>query len=99
MVKTDSTMIQVEVAYALEQAQLLLSIHVAQGTTVLEAIKQSGILHHFPDIDLSRHQVGVYSRICSLDTVVNHGDRIEIYRPLQVDPKEARRIKAKSKLS
>ncbi len=99
MVKTDSTMIEVEIAVALENHQLLLAVQVAQGTTVLEAIHQSGVMNHFPDIDLNRHKVGIFSRVVSLDRIVNAGERIEIFRPLSIDPKEARRAKARKKLS
>jgi uncharacterized protein len=95
MVKTDSTMIEVEIAYALQDHQLLIAVTVPQGATVLEAIKQSQILHHFPDIDLNKQKVGIFSRFCQLDQIVHAGDRIEIYRPLSIDPKDARRARGK----
>ena len=87
-------MIPVEVAYAKPQNQLILLIQVAKGTTVEQAIRASGILARFPEIDLITHDVGIFGKVCKLDRVVNAHDRVEIYRPLLCDPKEARRQRA-----
>lgn len=81
----------VEVAFALPQRQALLPLQVAKGTSAGEAIKLSGILELFPEIDLEQHRVGVFGRLCTLDRVLEPGDRVEIYRPLLADPKEVRR--------
>jgi putative ubiquitin-RnfH superfamily antitoxin RatB of RatAB toxin-antitoxin module len=67
---------------------------VAAGATVLDVVRRSGLLERFAQIDLSRQAVGVWGRACPLDTPVHAGDRVEIYRPLEMDPKEARRLRA-----
>ena len=87
-------MIDVEVVYALPHKQRLIALQVAPGTTVEQAIRQSGILDVFPEIDLSQQDVGVWYRPCKLDRVLQQGDRVEIYRPLIADPKEVRRRRA-----
>ncbi len=89
-------MLNVEVAYACEQQQVLLSLEVAEGCTVEQAIQQSEILKKFPEINLSQQPVGIFSRKVKLTTELNDGDRIEIYRDLQCDPKQRRRNKAKT---
>jgi len=68
-----------------------------EGATVRMAIKASGVLQAFPEIDLARNRVGVYARLVTLDTPLRDGDRVEIYRPLRVDPKEARRMRAEAR--
>ncbi len=87
-------MIKVEVAYATPQMQRIISLEVSKETTIENAIKHSGILEIFPEIDLTRQKVGIFSKIKKLSNLVNAGDRIEIYRPLLIDPKDARRKKA-----
>jgi len=84
----------VEVAYAEPERQLILSVAAQPGMTVRQAIKRSGILAHFPDIDLSACKVGIFAKATTLDAEVGPGDRVEIYRPLIADPKEARKRRA-----
>ena len=84
----------VEVAYAKPDEQLILSVACASMITVQEAIDRSGILEKFPEIDLAINKVGVFGKIATLDTALHPGDRVEIYRPLVADPKEARRRRA-----
>ncbi|CAG9424755.1 RnfH family protein [Providencia alcalifaciens] len=86
--------INIEVTYALPEKQFLLSVKVAEGTTIEDAIIASGILTLRSDIDLKKNKVGIYSRPAKLRDVVQEGDRIEIYRPLIADPKELRRKRA-----
>lgn len=86
--------IQVEVVYALPQQQVLLRVSMAEGGTVEDAIRSSGVLKEFPDIDLARHKVGIFSKLSRLDETLRDGDRVEIYRPLIADPKEVRRKRA-----
>ncbi|MCH8163853.1 MAG: RnfH family protein, partial [Proteobacteria bacterium] len=68
---------------------------VEDGTTIQQAIVTSGILDQCTAIDLETNEVGIFSKIVALDTLVRAGDRIEIYRPLILDPKQARRLRAK----
>ena len=66
-------------------------VAVPVGATLVDALRASGVLERHPQIDLARQAVGIWGRIRALDTPLKDGDRVEIYRPLQVDPKEARR--------
>lgn len=88
-------MINVEVAYARADKQEIIAIELHAGSTIEQAILQSGILDIFPEIDLTKQQVGIFSQPRELSDAVKNGERIEIYRPLMMDPKEARRRKAK----
>lgn len=89
--------IEIEVAYATPLKQVIIALTVPAGSTILAAIRLSGILQQFPEIDLACQPVGVFSKKRALTDVLQAGDRIEIYRPLTIDPKEARRAKAKKK--
>lgn len=86
--------IRVEVVYATPEAQLLLKIVMAAGATVRDAIVKSGMLDEFPEIDLATAKTGIYGEPVPLDTALKDKDRVEIYRPLLADPKEARRLRA-----
>ncbi len=86
--------LQVEVAYALPDQQVILTLSVPSGTNVEETIKRSGILERFPEIDLSQNKVGVFSKLTKLDALLRNKDRVEIYRQLIADPKEVRRKRA-----
>lgn len=87
-------MIGIEVAYAAPGQQILLSLSVAQGTTVAEGIEQSNIRDEFPELKMDLKTVGIFSRKVPTDQMLREGDRVEIYRPLIIDPKEARRLRA-----
>lgn len=87
-------LIPVEVSYAKPEIQVILAIKVRMGATIDEAVRQSGIVERFPEIDLGLNKVGVFGKLCKPDTVLKEGDRVEIYRALIADPKEARRRKA-----
>lgn len=85
---------QVEVAYARPDRQLILRCRADASMRLKDVIESSGILRIFPEIDLSTARVGVYGRLRSIDDRVSEGDRIQIYRPLKIDPKESRRRRA-----
>lgn len=89
-----NTHIMVEVVYALPDQQPLLQVRLAEGSTVEDAIRASGVLEDFPGIDLARNKVGIFSKLVKLDEKVRDKDRVEIYRPLIADPKEVRRKRA-----
>jgi putative ubiquitin-RnfH superfamily antitoxin RatB of RatAB toxin-antitoxin module len=84
----------VTVVYAAPKVSHVLTVEVDPGATVAQAIDASGLLAAAPQLDLTLAKVGVWNRATRLDAPVRDGDRIEIYRPLEVDPKEARRIRA-----
>jgi uncharacterized protein len=86
---------QVQVCYALPDQSFLQEMRVSVGTTIEQAVRDSGVLQRFPQIDLATQKLGVFGKVRPADTVVRDGDRIEIYRPLQADPKETRRRRAK----
>lgn len=87
----------VEVVYAAPERQRLVSVSVPAGARVAEAIAASGVLQEFPEIDLTSNRVGIFGQLTRLDEVLRDGDRVEIYRPLIADPKEARRRRAAGK--
>lgn len=88
---------KIEVAYAKPGEQLLLALDVHEGVTAEDVIRRSGILERFPEIDLEQAKIGIFSKPCKLDYLLKPGDRLEIYRPLIADPKEARRNRAAKK--
>ncbi|MCH9696767.1 MAG: RnfH family protein [Gammaproteobacteria bacterium] len=86
----EADLIDVEVAYATPHRQELQTLKVSQQATIEDVIEHSGILGLFPEIDLSINKVGIFGQVASLDTVLEQGDRVEIYRPLVNDPRLAR---------
>ena len=87
-------LIHVEVAYARPDQQMLIPITIGADATVEEAIHLSGVLKTFPEIDLGVNKVGIFGKLGALSASLRAGDRVEIYRPLQADPKEMRRRRA-----
>jgi len=86
--------VNVEVAYATSEQQLILSVKVEEGCTVDQAIALSEIVTRFPEIDLTKNKVGIFSQVCSLNKLLQENDRVEIYRDLALNPMEARRQRA-----
>ena len=86
--------VKIEVAYALPDKQPVIALQVSAGTTIEQAISQSGILEQFPEIDISKNKLGIFGKLKKADEVVREGDRVEIYRPLIADPKEVRKQRA-----
>jgi putative ubiquitin-RnfH superfamily antitoxin RatB of RatAB toxin-antitoxin module len=88
--------INVEVAYALPDKQVIRAVNVDEGTTIGAAIVQSGIMMDFPELDnkLEDAKVGIFGKAAAMTAVLHDGDRVEIYRPLIADPKEVRRKRA-----
>lgn len=98
---TDIETIAVEVAYALPDKQKIIALLVEPGTTAYQAVQRSGITEHFPEIDIDSAPMGIFGQSLGtkgLDSAqayqLQAGDRVEIYRPLKADPKEARRKRA-----
>ena len=89
-------LLRVSVAFAYPDRQVLLSTDLAEGATLRDAIEQSGIRDKIPEIDLEQMRVGVFGKLKALDDAVRSSDRVEIYRPLKADPKEARRARAQA---
>ncbi|HLF96376.1 MAG TPA: RnfH family protein [Methylococcaceae bacterium] len=93
----EAVRIRVEVAYATPNEQAVQPLEAEAGLSVAAVIEQSGILTRFPEIDLASTKVGIFGKVCSLEHTLRDGDRVEIYRPLRADPKEARRARAAKK--
>jgi putative ubiquitin-RnfH superfamily antitoxin RatB of RatAB toxin-antitoxin module len=89
--------IGVEIVYAQPENQVLLGLKLPEGSTVGQAIEASGLLNIFPEIDLAVTKVGIFGSVCALDHPLRQNDRVEIYRSLQHDPKDTRRLRAMKK--
>lgn len=90
----DVSEITVQVVYALDSQQEIMSVQIPTDSTVKQAIERSGILYKYKQIDLSKNAVGVYGKVVALEHELKEQDRIEIYRPLTIDPMQARRARA-----
>jgi len=89
--------VKIEVAYATPQRQAIIPLTVSVPCDAKQAILRSGICERFPEIDLTTAKIGIFSRPVSLTQPLRDGDRIEIYRPLTIDPKVARRQRVEKK--
>ena len=88
-------MMQVEVAYATPQKQIILPVNVPQGSTAKDAVEMSGVARKFPEIDLETNPMGIFGHQIKPTQILRENDRVELYRPLLCDPKEVRRRRAK----
>ncbi|HKL51343.1 MAG TPA: RnfH family protein [Wenzhouxiangellaceae bacterium] len=93
----DSRRIAVEVAVAWPELQAVVPLRLAENSTVADAIELSGLAERFPALEISPERLGVFAERRSPDDRLRDGDRVEIYRPLKVDPKVARRLAAEAK--
>ena len=89
-------MVEIEVVYAAVDRQILLAVTVPAGTCLRAAVQASGIGMQFPELNLADCPLGIFGKVVAdaEQRVVQAGERIEIYRPLLVDPKEVRRLRA-----
>ena len=85
---------QVEVVFALPERQLLKCVDLPAGSTVADAIERSDIADAFPGVNLDGLQAGIWGSPAERNRLLREGDRVELYRPLAMDPREARRLKA-----
>ncbi len=98
---SDEEFISVEVAYATPEKQLILQVDVIVGTTAFEAVELSGIMNDFDAINLKKDAIGIFSKVLDgknmplpKEYILSARDRVEIYRPLIIDPKQARLVRA-----
>lgn len=89
--------ISVDVVYVTPMRQAVKSLSLPAGSDIEAAIRASGLLEEFPEIDLGVNRTGVFGELASLDQCLQGGERVEIYRPLTIDPKAARRQRVKAK--
>ena len=90
----DNQSIEIEIAYAKPERQLILEYTVTAGLSPREAVLQSDIDKYFPEIDKTNCDIGIFGKAIRPDQVLEDGDRIETYRPLLADPKEVRKQRA-----
>jgi len=86
---------KIEVVYALSDQQILTTVELPIGATVLDAVNQSGLISQFNLWPACQLSLGIFGRKVNVDTILHEGDRVEMYRPLQIDPMAKRRIRAK----
>lgn len=84
-------MVNVGVAYTDQTRQVWLKIELPDGSTVIDAIEESGVLDMFPEIDLDKQKIGIYGKMTKPDEKLKEGDRVEIYRAITADPKTVKR--------
>lgn len=89
--------ITVELAYAKPQEQILLEVSVEEGANINDVIEKSKIIESHPEIDLAENKVGIWKQVLPLDAKVKENDRVIIFRPLTIDPKDARMLRVKQK--
>ncbi|NMT62269.1 RnfH family protein [Marinobacter orientalis] len=89
----------VEVAFARPDRQEIICLQVEEGTTAVEAVRRSGITAVFPEIDPEKDDMGIFGKVIKNPSSheLRNGDRVEVYRPLKIDPKQARHNRAKKK--
>ena len=93
----EATDVHVQVCYALPKSTYLCDLTLPAGSSARQAILASDVLQRFTAIDLENAKIGIFGKLKALDSIVSDGDRVEIYRPLQADPKESRRRRAAHK--
>lgn len=92
-------LVRVQVCYALPDQSFLVALDLPAGSTLQQAVEASGMLQRWPGIDLDVAKFGIFGKLRPADTVLRDGDRVEVYRPLQADPKESRRRRAQHRQS
>lgn len=95
---TANEQVTVEVAYALPERHFLRAFEVPASCTIYDAVMRSGVTTQFPELDLESLALGVFGKVVDRNQLVKAGYRIEIYRPLIIDPKEVRRKRAARQL-
>ncbi len=93
----ETTRLRVQVCYALPDSAFVVDVFLPPGATLLQAVQASGLQQQYPEVDLERQKLGVFGKVKPVDALLRDGDRVELYRPLQADPKETRRRRAKHK--
>jgi uncharacterized protein len=94
-----NSLIDIEVAYATPRRQAVVRLRLPPGTTLRQAVERSGLLAEFPEISLESCKLGVFGRPRKAGDLLEAGDRVEIYRPLIADPKQARRARARKPIT
>ncbi len=85
---------KVEVIYISQHSEFIANLDVYEGITLEQAILHSGLLEKFPEVSLGNSRVGIFGKEVLMNTLLKDGDRVEVYRPLKMDPMQARRLRA-----
>jgi uncharacterized protein len=91
---SDAPLLEIEIAYAEPQRAIVKSLRLPAGACVADALKLAAVDPDFAAVDLANSAFGIFGKLAGADQPLRQGDRIEIYRPLLADPKEARRARA-----
>jgi putative ubiquitin-RnfH superfamily antitoxin RatB of RatAB toxin-antitoxin module len=86
--------IDVTVVLALADRATEIPLQLPAGATVAEALERSGLAARHPELDMARAPVGIFGRLAERDAILADGDRVEVYRPLLVQPKARRQSRA-----
>jgi putative ubiquitin-RnfH superfamily antitoxin RatB of RatAB toxin-antitoxin module len=95
--KPSMARLSIEVVCAWRDCQDIVHLGLEEHATALDALRASGLLQRFPELSLSEPAIGIFGRRVPPGTPLKDGDRVEVYRPLMLDPKEARRAKVSAK--
>ena len=95
----EAPILQVQVCVALPSQVILRKLTLSAGATIRQAIIESKILNDLPELELGTCKVGIYGKLKTLDTALRNQDRVELYRPLLADPKDARRKRVRRSTS
>lgn len=91
--------IDIQICFARKQSVTIIKLSLPRNSTIHDAFEINQILKKYPEIDFDICKVGIFGKLASLNTVLQQGDRIEIYRPLTADPMEARRRRVAKQLN
>ncbi len=97
MIETGAGKLLIEVAVAWPEFQVVIPIRLPEGATVADALTAAGMDERFPQLELHPDRLGVFGEKRKPTDVLKYGDRVEVYRPLKVDPKQARRLAAEAR--
>ncbi len=97
MADASTATVTVEVCFAQPAEVFLVTLSLPAPATLAQAVASSGVQQRYPTLDLTAAKMGVWGKLRSADALLRDGDRVEIYRPLQADPKESRRRRARHK--
>ena len=89
--------LSIEVICAWRDRQVAVTVGLEEGATALDALRASGLLQRYPELDANAPALGIFGRRVTPDAKLRDGDRVEVYRALEVDPREARRAKVSAK--
>lgn len=96
MADAEAVLLDVEVVYARPEEQNLIFLRVPAGCTAAQAVERSGLRARFPELAQGPPALAIFGRLAPADAVLQAGDRVELLRPLQADPKERRRAQVRA---